>query len=369
MAAIRSLLFLLILVVVTPPYTLGVLLCWPLPHHLRRRSVVPWVNFVIWLVKHLLGIPYRLIGAENLPTRPVVVLAKHQSAWETLVLQEIFKDTVFVWKKEIKYLPFFGWALAATPMIETDRSATKVALKRLVDQGRDRLANGYTVIIFPEGTRSQPGSKPLQGRRRPPCGGDRHAGGAGGAQLRRVLGPQRAVQAQRHRHRQHRPGHRSGGAKFERSAGARRNLDRRRDAAHQPATLRSDDVSPGRRAPQLNLRLDADTPDPAQRWHDGAELAYLGSSLRLALGSTEAEARHNGDTLALPLPPQATPRQIQDRAEAWLREEATRLLQEVITQKSALAARRVRRAWRCPSPPAETGSSRATATPCAATGA
>jgi 1-acyl-sn-glycerol-3-phosphate acyltransferase len=75
MAALRSLLFLLILVVVTPPYTLGVLLCWPLPHHLRRRSVVPWVNFVIWLVKHLLGIPYRLVGAENLPTRPVVVLA------------------------------------------------------------------------------------------------------------------------------------------------------------------------------------------------------------------------------------------------------------------------------------------------------
>ena len=102
-------------------------------------------------------------------------------------------------------------------------------------------------------------------------------------------------------------------------------------------------MSPGRRAPQLNLRLDAGTPDPAQRWHDGAELAYLGSSLRLALGSTEAEARHNGDTLALPLPPQATPRQIQDRAEAWLREEATRLLQEVIAQKSALATRRVPR--------------------------
>jgi len=159
MAALRSLLFLLILVVVTPPYTVGVILCRPLPHHLRRRSVVPWVKFVIWLVKHLLGIPYRLVGAENLPTRPVVVLCKHQSAWETLVLQEIFKDTVFVWKKEIKYIPFFGWALAAIPMIETNRSATKAALKSLVDQGRDRLANGYTVIIFPEGTRSQPGSK------------------------------------------------------------------------------------------------------------------------------------------------------------------------------------------------------------------
>ena len=98
MAVLRSLLFLLILLVVTPPYTLGVILCWPLPHHMRRRSVVPWVNFTIWLIKHVLGIPYRLTGAENLPTRPVVVLCKHQSAWETFMLQEVFKDTVFVWK-------------------------------------------------------------------------------------------------------------------------------------------------------------------------------------------------------------------------------------------------------------------------------
>ncbi|MCF8198552.1 MAG: 1-acyl-sn-glycerol-3-phosphate acyltransferase [Sulfuritalea sp.] len=159
MAVLRSLLFLVILLVVTPPYTLGVILCRPLPHHMRRRSVVPWVNFTIWLVKHVLGIPYRLVGAENIPDHACIVLAKHQSAWETLMLQEVFKDTVFVWRKEIKYLPFFGWALASIPMIETDRTATKTTLKRLVEQGRDRLDNGYTVIIFPEGTRSQPGSK------------------------------------------------------------------------------------------------------------------------------------------------------------------------------------------------------------------
>jgi 1-acyl-sn-glycerol-3-phosphate acyltransferase len=159
MAVVRSLLFLLILIVVTPPYTLGVILCRPLPHHMRRRSVEPWVNFVNWMVKHLLGIPYRLSGAGNLPDRPVIVLAKHQSAWETLMLQEVFKDTVFVWRKEIKYLPFFGWALASIPMIETDRTASRSSLRRLVEQGRDRLANGYTVIIFPEGTRSRPGSK------------------------------------------------------------------------------------------------------------------------------------------------------------------------------------------------------------------
>ena len=102
-------------------------------------------------------------------------------------------------------------------------------------------------------------------------------------------------------------------------------------------------MSPGRRAPQLALRLDAGTPDPAQRWHEGASLAYLGGSLRLMLGSTDGEARREADTLSLPLPPQATPRQIQDRAEAWLREEARRVLLQIIEQESALAARRAPR--------------------------
>ena len=99
-------------------------------------------------------------------------------------------------------------------------------------------------------------------------------------------------------------------------------------------------MSPGKRAPQLALRLDTGTPDPAQRWHEGASLAYLGGSLHLMLGSADGEARRESDTLALPLPPQATPRQIQDRAEAWLREEATRVLGQIIQQKSALAGRR-----------------------------
>jgi hypothetical protein len=76
------------------------------------------------------------------------------------------------------------------------------------------------------------------------------------------------------------------------------------------------------RSPQLKLKLDSNSPDPASRWHDGATLAYLGGSLRLVLGTQHKEALREGDTLDLPLPPQATPRQIQDRAEAWLRDEA-----------------------------------------------
>jgi len=97
------------------------------------------------------------------------------------------------------------------------------------------------------------------------------------------------------------------------------------------------------RSPQLKLKLDGDAPDPAVRWHDGAELAFLGGSLRLVLGTRHKDALREGDTLDLPLPPQATPRQIQDRAEAWLRDEAKRQLQQVIEHKSAQAGRPVPR--------------------------
>ena len=159
MDVLRSALFMLILLVVTPPYALLVLLCFPLPHRARRMSVEPWVRFAIWLVKHVLGIDYRLVGAENIPPRPAVILCKHQSAWETLILQEVFPLVLYVWKKELKQLPFFGWALAVIPMISIDRGAGKDALKQLVDQGRDRLDKGYSVIIFPEGTRAAPGNK------------------------------------------------------------------------------------------------------------------------------------------------------------------------------------------------------------------
>lgn len=92
-------------------------------------------------------------------------------------------------------------------------------------------------------------------------------------------------------------------------------------------------MSAGSRNPQLKLKLDAGEAAPASRWHDGAELAFLGGSLRLVLDTTHKEAVCEGAALALPLPPQATPRQIQDRAEAWLRAEAKHRLQLIIEQK------------------------------------
>ncbi|MGB4767192.1 MAG: lysophospholipid acyltransferase family protein [Rugosibacter sp.] len=156
----RSFLYLVILIITTPPYMLlYIAISFPLSLRWRHKLAMPWVRFAIWLVKHVLGIPYRLIGAENMPPHAAIVFSKHQSAWETLVLQEVFKDAVFVWKKEIKKLPFFGWALALTPMIPIDRGAGKEAIKHLVEIGGTRLKEGYTVIIFPEGTRAPPGGQ------------------------------------------------------------------------------------------------------------------------------------------------------------------------------------------------------------------
>jgi 1-acyl-sn-glycerol-3-phosphate acyltransferase len=161
MSAFRSFLFFLIQFIITPPYTtLSVLLCFWMPHRARRMSVAPWVAMTNWLVKHLLGIKYQLIGAENIPKdRPVVILCKHQSAWETLVLQELFPGVLFVWKKELKLIPFFGWALAITPSISIDRKSGKEAMRNLLDQGSLRIKQGYSIAIFPEGTRAAPGTQ------------------------------------------------------------------------------------------------------------------------------------------------------------------------------------------------------------------
>lgn len=113
-------------------------------------------------VENLLGIRPKVIGQENMPQEPCVILAKHQSAWETMTLQDCVPNgayCVFVLKKELLHLPLIGWGLAAMKMISIDRQAGKDALDQVVAQGRERLEQGYYVIVFPEGTRVAPGQK------------------------------------------------------------------------------------------------------------------------------------------------------------------------------------------------------------------
>jgi 1-acyl-sn-glycerol-3-phosphate acyltransferase len=159
MIYLRSALFMAIMLVVTPLYVLALLLFFWLPRKSRRLFVMPWVRFALWLVKNLLGIEHRALGLENIPLVPCVILSKHQSAWETLALQEFFTLTSFVYKKELHWVPFLGWALWLMPFVAIDRGAGKHALAQVAARGTQRLAEGYSIVIFPEGTRVAPGHK------------------------------------------------------------------------------------------------------------------------------------------------------------------------------------------------------------------
>lgn len=159
MIYIRSTLFMVLVILITAPYGLAISLLGFLPLSWRYAIIASWRHIFMFLVHRVLGIRMVVKGRENIPAQAAVVLSKHQSAWETVALQELFSPAVFVMKKELYRLPFFGWGLAAMRMIGIDRSAGKDALFQVVEQGRDRLARGLWVIVFPEGTRVAPGLK------------------------------------------------------------------------------------------------------------------------------------------------------------------------------------------------------------------
>ena len=142
----------------TPPYALVALLTFPLPRMTRYRIISGWSRLVIFLAKLVLGIDWRVEGRENLPATPSVILAKHQSAWETMAFQLIFPPQVHVLKRSLLWIPFFGWGLALMSPIAIDRSRGVSALRTIARRGRERLGQGFWVIVFPEGTRVAPGT-------------------------------------------------------------------------------------------------------------------------------------------------------------------------------------------------------------------
>lgn len=129
-----------------------------LPFRARYRLVIQaWCHCATWLAKVVVGIRYEVRGLENIPQQPCVILAKHQSTWETFFLSALFEPLSQVVKHELLYVPFFGWAMAMLRPIAIDRSNPKAALKQLAKQGDERIRQGAWVLIFPEGTRIPPG--------------------------------------------------------------------------------------------------------------------------------------------------------------------------------------------------------------------
>lgn len=156
---LRSTIFNLGMWLMVIPFALLALLMIPFSAPFRSRLVASWAHFVVWWLALTCGLRYRVIGRENIPEHSCVILAKHQSAWETIAFQAIFPPQIWVLKRSLLLLPFFGWALWALRAIAIDRSAGREALKQLVSQGKDRLAIGLNVVVFPEGTRIAPGQR------------------------------------------------------------------------------------------------------------------------------------------------------------------------------------------------------------------
>jgi 1-acyl-sn-glycerol-3-phosphate acyltransferase len=140
------------------------LIGWILPFRLKSHIGKGWGLLNLWMLKKLCDLDYRVEGTENFPDRNCIVMAKHQSAWETIALRAVLPvEHTWVLKRELMWIPFFGWAIAPYQPIAIDRKSGRKAVRQLIEQGRYWLGRGRWVVIFPEGTRVAPGKRKKYG--------------------------------------------------------------------------------------------------------------------------------------------------------------------------------------------------------------
>jgi len=157
MLFLRSLIFsigmILATVILATPCFLTILI----PYKWRYRYLNMWHRFVLWWLEVTCNVHYKIEGMENIDgIDPAIIFCRHESTWETLAVTKFFPPQAWLLKRELLWVPFFGWALWVLEPIAIDRKAGRKALNQVVEQGKDRLGKGRWVVIFPEGTRLQP---------------------------------------------------------------------------------------------------------------------------------------------------------------------------------------------------------------------
>ncbi len=130
-----------------------------LPRRVLAVSIRGWATGVGWLLERIVGVRASVRGRENIPDGPVIIASKHQSAWETILFHRLVSCPAFVFKKELLHIPFYGWFVWKVGSISVDRAAGLRALKSLARGARAALARGQPIVIFPEGTRTEPGTR------------------------------------------------------------------------------------------------------------------------------------------------------------------------------------------------------------------
>jgi 1-acyl-sn-glycerol-3-phosphate acyltransferase len=159
MLILRSLLFYIGQIISTILIAPIGIIAFPLDFKKRYYLITRWAVFNLWWLKICCNITYEIKGKDNIPGKPCIVMSKHQSAFETLALQQIFIPQVWILKKELLQIPIYGWGLASMQPIAINRDSTIKSFRQIADQGCERLKKGYWVIIFPEGTRVAPNKK------------------------------------------------------------------------------------------------------------------------------------------------------------------------------------------------------------------
>ena len=156
---LRSLAFWVVFPLSIVVYATLLLFTFPFSLRVRWALVQTWVNFILWWLKVTCKLTHEVHGLENIPDAAGIVFAKHQSTWETIALQRFFPLQVWVAKRELMWLPFFGWGLALMKCIAIKRGSGRAAIRQLVTQGKARLDQGIWIVIFPEGTRIAAGQR------------------------------------------------------------------------------------------------------------------------------------------------------------------------------------------------------------------
>lgn len=165
MTLIRSLLFFFFLVLSVILIALPLsIVGWILPYRMRCLVANFWGGVNMWLLRIICGLKYEIHGLENLPKEQAIVLSKHQSAWETIALRYLLPpEQAWVLKRELLWIPIFGWATAVVEPIAINRKAGTKAARQVLETGLARLQQKRIVIIFPEGTRVAPGERKRYG--------------------------------------------------------------------------------------------------------------------------------------------------------------------------------------------------------------